>query len=244
LAAITTLRTWHRRLSAIVGVQLLLWTVSGLIFTWEPIEVVHGDPSRAPEHEPGVPAPADLVSAQQAINAAPHAEPTELALAHRRDTWVWELRPAGDAAPILVDATTGAVLPAVDANEARAIATARFLFPYEATTVSAVNESKGEFKGNLPAWRVDFDDDQNYSFYVDGITGEIAKVRSDIWRRFDFFWMLHIMDYNEREDFNTPWLTIVASLGVLTSLSGLSLGALMLLNRRSDRRSDQVTSAA
>ena len=33
--------------------------------------------------------------------------------------------------------------------------------------------------------------------------------------------MLHIMDFDERDDFNTPLLQIAAALGVLLALSGL-----------------------
>jgi hypothetical protein len=244
LAAITTVRTWHRRLSWIVGLQLLLWTVSGLIFTWEPIEVIHGDPSIAPPAKAGMPLLAGLVSAERAVAAAPDVDPAGLALVHRRNTWVWELRPADVRSPTLVDATTGAVLDPINADEAEAIARARFLFEYETTTVSAVVEAQGEFKGALPAWRVDFDNHGNHTFYVDGITGQITKVRSDVWRRFDFFWMLHIMDYNERTDFNTPWLKIMASLGVLTSFTGLWLGVLVFRKRRSTRNSESVAGAA
>ena len=47
----------------------------------------------------------------------------------------------------------------------------------------------------VPLYRVDFDDWIHTSFYLDPVSGEVRSVRSDIWRVFDFFWMLHIMDY-------------------------------------------------
>ena len=47
--------------------------------------------------------------------------------------------------------------------------------------------------------------------------------RNDVWRLYDFFWMLHIMDYRERSNFNHP-LVIAASAGaVLLTLTGLVL---------------------
>ena len=48
--------------------------------------------------------------------------------------------------------------------------------------------------------------------------------------------MLHIMDYSEREDFSTPWLTLVAALGVLSAASGLTLGVAVSATRRRRRR--------
>ena len=42
---------------------------------------------------------------------------------------------------------------------------------------------------------------------VDAGSGEVTAVRHDRWRLFDWFWMLHIMDYDERSDFSTPLLT-------------------------------------
>ena len=33
----------HRWLSVLIGIQLLLWTVSGLIFSWNPISQIRGE---------------------------------------------------------------------------------------------------------------------------------------------------------------------------------------------------------
>ena len=38
--------------------------------------------------------------------------------------------------------------------------------------------------------------------------------------------MLHVMDYEDRDDFNTWWLQIAAALGVISILSGFALAAL------------------
>lgn len=242
MAAITSLRTWHRRLSAVVGVQLLLWTVSGLIFTWMPMDELKSKDQLAPEPSPSLPALSELTSPNQAVAALAHKQrapgaadvatpaqlaTNEVALVFRRDRWVWELR-SDEGRPVLVDASTGEPLPAVNRDEALRLAEARFLPEHTSATVAAVEGPTFEFRGELPAWRIGFDDDEHRAVYVDGLTGELLTVRSDAWRRFDFFWMLHIMDYDERQDFNTPWLQIFAGLGVITSATGLGLGLLML----------------
>ena len=56
----------------------------------------------------------------------------------------------------------------------------------------------------LPIWRVNFRDEPNSSYYVSGTTGAVLERRNDTWRWWDFFWMLHNMDYSERSSFNHP----------------------------------------
>ena len=49
----------------------------------------------------------------------------------------------------------------------------------------------------------------NSSYYVSGTTGEVLERRNDTWRWWDFFWMLHNMDYSERTSFNHPLIITV-----------------------------------
>ena len=57
---------------------------------------------------------------------------------------------------------------------------------------------------DLPIWKVDFADLAGSSYYVSGTTGELLERRNDSWRWWDFFWMLHNMDYAKRTSFNHP----------------------------------------
>lgn len=59
---------------------------------------------------------------------------------------------------------------------------------------------------HLPVWRVDFSDRRNTSLYLSAQTGELVTKRHRAWRWFDLAWMLHIMDYQERENISTPWI--------------------------------------
>jgi len=61
----------------------------------------------------------------------------------------------------------------------------------------------------LPIWQVDFADDKHSSYYVSGTTGELLERRNDSWRWWDFFWMLHNMDYAKRTSFNHPLIIMV-----------------------------------
>ena len=72
-------------------------------------------------------------------------------------------------------------------------------------------------------WQVNFSDWANTSLYVSNIEARVITARSDIWRVFDFLWMLHIMDYDERDDFNNPLVILMATLGLFFVLSGVIL---------------------
>ena len=98
----------------------------------------------------------------------------------------------------------------IDAAAAAAIAKATH--PANAQIANAVplrelNLAVRDFE--LPIWQVDFADEANSSYYVSGSTGEMLARRNDTWRWWDFFWMLHIMDYTERTSFNHPLIITV-----------------------------------
>ena len=64
-----------------------------------------------------------------------------------------------------------------------------------AARVVAVTANDSEYRGALPAWRVDFEDGEGRSIYVAADTGAVTARRSTLWRVYDFLWGLHIMDW-------------------------------------------------
>ena len=42
-----------------------------------------------------------------------------------------------------------------------------------------------------------------------------------MWRTFDFLWSLHIMDFKNHEDFNTPLLIISTALALVVIVTGI-----------------------
>lgn len=75
----------------------------------------------------------------------------------------------------------------------------------------------------LPLWRVDFNDRYATSFYIDPYSGALVTRRHQYWRIFDFFFMLHIMDYDERADAHNLLLQIAQFTGVTFGITGLWL---------------------
>ncbi len=125
---------------------------------------------------------------------------------------------------MLVDTVTGRRLPPVDSAMAERIVRGAWLGDKSvaATTQRIIAEST-EYRGGLPAWRVTMSDAESTRIYVEANTGRIAAVRNGTWRLYDFFWGLHIMDWKNHEDFNSPWLLAFAVGGLILGIAGTIL---------------------
>ena len=211
----------HKWLALIIGVQMLFWFASGLFFAAVPIERVRSEHSIR-ELEP---APIALPLAAQglarvAAAEAGGADKVELRSLIGRPV---ALITRGKARPRLYDLPSGRLLSPFDGAEATRIAAANYKGEGRPLRASLVTSESTEYRGALPAWRVDFDDGANRAFYVSADLGTVAARRSDLWRIYDFLWGLHIMDWKNHQDFNHPWLWSVTALGLIIIVTGFVL---------------------
>ena len=51
-------------------------------------------------------------------------------------------------------------------------------------------------------------------------TGEVVSRRSNLWRFYDFFWRLHILDFKDGENFNHPLIIALAALTLPMVVTG------------------------
>ena len=72
----------------------------------------------------------------------------------------------------------------------------------------------------VPLWAVHYEEAGDTTLYFSPHTGELVARRHNLWRVFDFVWMLHIMDYETRDDVNNTLLRIASITGVMFALSG------------------------
>ncbi|WP_271078238.1 PepSY domain-containing protein [Aurantiacibacter sp. MUD61] len=217
---------WHIWLGWLVGVPILMWTVTGLVMVINPIEEVRGTHLRKPVlEEPLLPAG----------NPAPIAFPTddipryrEMRVEMQDGRPVWLLTDAdGNLERVPAD-MTGEPLPVIDEAYIRDAA-ARLIVGGEnpvAVEQFSAEESPFDFRRPIPSWRVTLEDGAH--IYFDARTGQIAAVRTRFWRVFDFMWGLHIMDLQTRDlteqsTFNHTMLVLFAGLSVLGSLIGCTL---------------------
>ncbi|MFQ3596651.1 MAG: hypothetical protein SNJ63_11150 [Sphingomonadaceae bacterium] len=212
----------HIWLGWIVGGQLLLWMLSGLVMAAMPIGEVRGDHLRKPL--PGTPLAglAGLLP-PEAILARTGDEADGLILRLLDGRPVYVLLEGTDPTALL-DARTGAPIR-LDAASAARLAAARHAGAARVTGVERIDPADPplEFRREAPAFRVRFDDSERSSFYIHAVSGELLAVRTDRWRLFDLLWGLHIMDWRGREDFNHPLLVGAAALGLAGVAGGLAL---------------------
>jgi uncharacterized iron-regulated membrane protein len=228
-------RKAHRWLGLLVGLQILFWVASGLYFAVVPFDQVTGDHNKA---EPSATnfAFTPLVSPQQPIAElvtvyGPSIQVRSASLRQLLGRNVYEIQfdLGGDSRVRLADAETGSLLPAVTEAQALAIARAGFLPTDEVRGIAYLEEVEPghEYRrGALPVWQVSFDDAENTRIYVAAETGILVTHRNDTWRIFDFFWMLHIMDFDARDDFHTPLLQWASVLSLIIIVSGFVLWAM------------------
>ena len=224
----TFFRKAHRWLGLIVSIQLLMWTASGLFFSIPDITDVRGEQYLSQTHSININqlAREKIVPISAIIDTAKinlEANETVL-LKHRAGRLIYQVEKNAPEKKLIFDALTGQPMTYITPTEALSIVSARTeLSPTEAVLI---NEPKTgpEFRGrDLPLYKVTVTKPKKGIVYVDPVTGEIAAIRTKLWRAWDFLWSLHIMDYQERDDFSQWLLRLFSALGVLTVLSGIIL---------------------
>ena len=228
-------RKAHRWLGLLMALQIIAWMASGLWFSIFPIETIRGEHLTRPLERLDLgrlEEPAALAEVQQALDS--HFEGTwtlsSLELIRLDDRVHWRVSGQHRERPFnrLVQADGRQVLPMLSAAAAEQRARTWLVTPAEAQAVQWVTaiEPGGEIRGrDLPVWKVSFEQPESLNLYLDPWTGEILARRTARWRVFDFFWMLHIMDFETREDFNHLLLQAAAVLGLVIALSGVILWA-------------------
>jgi len=221
----------HKWLALFVGIQIVLWVAGGAVMSLLDIDNVHGDQNVAPVSIVNL----DLV------NLITPGEAAEIAalpgVVKRVELMPWLGRAVyqvedyfGDSH--LVDARSGERLTPISEATAIALAEQFHRGDLSAQSTEYLEAFTTEYRGAvLPAWRVNFEDGDGTSLYYAADTGMLTSRRNDEWRVFDFFWMLHIMGYQDRDDFNTIWLQAFALFSLVTVFAGLLL--LFIKMRRS-----------
>ena len=211
----------HKWLALLMAIQLLFWFVSGLFFAVVPIETVRSEHLVA-QAPPASISMSDAAAGMQRIaqTGARPGEKIELRSMMGRPV---ALVSGGGPRPRLYDLASGSQLSPIPAPLAAAIAERDHVGDTRASSVQLVTEASPEYRGALPAWRVDFQGENAVSFYVAQDTGAVSARRSTLWRVYDFLWSLHIMDFKDHEDFNTPLLIVATALALIMMVTGIIL---------------------
>ena len=206
-------RKIHKYLSFFISLQLLLWTVSGIYFAFNKIELVRGEQYRK--------------QVEQSINLGDF----DFEIPNTTDVNI-QKRLGENIAVIKVDGTTkylnksGESISKLTVSEAmNAVISNTTLSPVLVEEI--VNERSGsEYRGrSLPIYKVESktDDGLDINVYLNVFSGEVVAIRSNKWRIWDLMWGLHIMDWKERDNISNILLKIFSILALVSSVTGVML---------------------
>ena len=215
------LKKLHKWVSLIIGLQVLLWLISGLVISILDPARVNGREWMNTDSAGPIPLPAGaLLEIDQLPDSLTDAA-LAVSLSVVRGQSVYRIR-TGDGEK-LVNAVDGSVI-VIDKTAAQRIALKDFIGEGTVVSVSAGSAPDLETRNHSgPYWKVQFSDDADTAIYISVSTGDVLERRNQYWRVRDFFWMLHIMDYQERQDFNNVLIIIVSLISIWLGLSGFIL---------------------
>ena len=198
------LRRIHKWVGLVIGMQFLMWALSGTAMALLDREEVAGGAKAESRPQPLAAGPKAWPRVQQALSGE---AVTKLTVRSLPQATVYQATTADsvrlfsvlNGTPFVIDRAAATIVARAAHPEGAAV---RSAMPLKELTL-AVREHQ------LPIWQVDFNDARNGSYYVSGSTGEILERRNDTWRWWDFFWMLHNMDYADRTSFNHPLIITV-----------------------------------
>ena len=215
------LKKLHKWVGLIIGIQVLLWLLSGLMISLlDPAKVsgqqwARSKTDESPELPQGELLEPDALSTEQ-LNGA-----LTIDLTVSDGQPVYRIKRAGSE--IRVNAIDGSTIVTSRAD-AETLAREDFTGDGDIVSIEAgtapdleTRNSSGDY------WKVNFSDSANTSLYISAATGKILERRNSYWRVRDFFWMLHIMDYPGREDFNYSLIITIALLAIWLGISGFLL---------------------
>ena len=209
----------HKWLALLVGIQIVFWVVSGLFFTLFPIQQIRSENLIRPAQAQAI--DTATLASLASLRGDQDALPTKLTI-ERRPIGQVVVAEFADAPPVLFDASTLQRIPPLSAERAITVARAHVTLASEPIGVTIVTAESAEYRGALPAWRVQFPDG-GLSVYVAQNTGAVTARRSDLWRVYDTLWALHIMDWKNHEDFNHPLIIAVTMITLLSVIAGIVL---------------------
>jgi hypothetical protein len=211
-------RKTHKWFGLFIGLQVVVWSLSGVYMTVVHIDTIHGDHLVRELTRPGIEAAA--LQNPLALAAREGATGVRLAWVGERPIYVTD-GPSGERA---FSATSAAALDPPNEQAIRELALSHFTGTQPIASAELITEVPDEIRGRTPPlWRVEFDHWNRPTFYFSPVSGELLSRRHELWRVFDFVWMLHIMDYDTRENVNNTLLRAFTWGAVLMALSGIWL---------------------
>ena len=206
-------RNTHKYLSFFISLQLLIWTVSGIYFAFNKIELVRGEKYFVQESYTMDLSEVDLkLSNVKSLRLLKRLDETIVVASKGLDNSYLD--------------RNGQPVEKLTGNEASLIVARKTsLVPTNVTEITTPKKGS-EYRGRaLPLYKVLSKDieENEISVYVNAYSGDIVAIRSSSWRLWDLMWGLHIMDWQERDNINNTLLKLFSILALMSSITGLLL---------------------
>jgi hypothetical protein len=216
-------RKTHRWIAFLLGIQAMFWMVSGAYMATIDIDFIHGDPLVRNINEPLPKDLSDLYPISAVLDRYPQSQAVNVVSRVGGPHYVVQT----GSEDLLLDARNGELRSPIQHKQALQLGD--HYYAGKGNVKSAIllvgeDQRPSELQTRpLPLWQISFDDRISTTFYVSPSSGELVTRRHTFWRLYDFLWMFHIMDYENRTDFNNNLLRVAALIGFGMSLSGVWL---------------------
>ena len=206
-------RKTHKYLSFFISIQLLLWTVSGIYFAFNKIELVRGEQYRVQ--------PKDYVITKNLNFSIPGA--TNISIQRLMDRNI--IIASNNSGRSYYD-NNGNQLGKLSPEQAIEIVSKKTTLKPLAVHEVLKNERGAEYRGRaLPIYKVETENNlgKPINVYLNVFSGDVVAIRSSQWRIWDLMWGFHIMDWLDRDNIDNILLKIFSVLALISSISGVLL---------------------
>jgi len=207
------IRKTHKYLSFAISLQLLLWTISGIYFAFNKIELVRGEQY--------------LTQKQHSIDLGEidfkFSSIKTLDIKKRLNEDIVIIKTANKTQYL---DRFGDDLEKLSMNDAMEVVKQRTTLSPVSTEEILESERGSEFRGrSLPLYKVvgKAQDGLEINVYLNAYSGDVVAIRSNKWRIWDLMWGLHIMDWQDRDNIGNLLLKIFSILALISSITGIML---------------------
>jgi uncharacterized iron-regulated membrane protein len=210
----------HKWLMLFIGIQFVIWSVTGAYMVFFDIDYIHGD-SLVVTHQKAI-KPENLTYATAKLfKKYPDAKDLSVGLLVDREVYRFKIAKQ----QFIIDASNGEKLSPL--NKSTAIEVAKYLYAGKEDVLNAKLISENPVFGlaarHLPVWQVNFDHFSAPTLFISANNGKVVSKRHRFWYIFDWMFRLHIMDYGDEADASNWLLFFIAILAIFAVFSGLVL---------------------
>ena len=222
-------RKIHKWLMLFIGIQFVIWSVTGTYMVFFDIDYIHGD-SLVVNHQDKI-NPDDIgYSLSTLFSDYPNADNIRLSTFLQQTVYRFVVNTESGPVQFLLDAGSGKKLSPI--TESKAIEAAHYYSKLGKVKSVVLITDNPPFELNprvLPAWRINFDDFGAPSLYFSQSTGELVGKRHIFWRLFDWMFRFHVMEYKDGGDIGNWLLFVVTFFAILGCVLGLIMTCFLLV---------------